>query len=314
MTELAGLLAALSVLCAVGGYVLIQQRRHYEARLEMHVAGYATLSAPLANPTEQLTRPKNSHPLIGISPLQLAQAGMTITPRRFLVIQLATGVFGLALAWLFGRSIASLVLLALPAGFVIGLILPRLIVKFKRDRRLRKFENQFASALDSLANSAEVGLSISQAMEVVSRDMPAPLGNEFTQVLRSLGMGLPLSEALNQLADRVPTRDVEIFVAAINIQYRTGGGLSQVLHKIANTVRERVNMRSEIRALTAQQRYSAYIISALPIILAIALRLLNPNYFNALMQPGMMRIMLFASAVGIVAGLVCMLRIADIEV
>jgi tight adherence protein B len=314
VTELAGLLAALSVLCAVAGYVLIQQRRRFEARLQTYVAGSTAFAGPLTASAEQPTHPKPSRQLIGISQLQLVQAGMPITARRFLVIQLLTGTFGLALAWLFGRSVGPWILLAVVAGLVIGLSVPRLVVKFKRDRRLSRFESQFANALDSLANAAEVGLSIAQAMDAVARDMPAPLGPEFGQVLRSLGMGLPLSEALDQLADRVPIRDVEIFVAAISIQYRTGGGLSQILHKIATTVRERVNIRSEIRALTAQPRYSAYLISALPIVVAILLKFLSPAYFALLMQPGTMRIILAAAAVGIVVGFFSMLRIADIEV
>jgi tight adherence protein B len=314
MTELAGLLAALSVLCAVAGYVVIQQRRRYEARLHLYVAGNAAYSGPLSAPAETPARAKPARPLIGISPLQLVQAGMTVTARHFLVIQLLAGTFGVAVAWLFGRSLGAWLLLALSAGLVIGLSLPRLVVHFKRTRRLRGFESQFANALDSLANAAEVGLSISQAMDALARDMPAPLGPEFSQVLRSLGMGLPLSEALDQLAERVPIRDVEIFVAAINIQYRTGGGLSRILHKIAATVRERVNMRSEIRALTAQQRYSAYLISALPIVLAVILKFLCPTYFAMLIQPGTMRVILVAAVIGIVAGFFSMLRIADIEV
>jgi tight adherence protein B len=151
-------------------------------------------------------------------------------------------------------------------------------------------------------------------MEAVAREMPAPLGTEFTQVLRGLGMGQPLTEALDQLADRVPLRDVEIFVAAVSIQYRTGGGLSHIMHKIAATVRERVNMRSEIKALTAQQRYSAYLISALPVALAVVLKFISPDYFAQLMQPGMMRIILLAAIFGVVAGFFTMLHVAKVEV
>jgi tight adherence protein B len=188
------------------------------------------------------------------------------------------------------------------------------VVNFKRSRRLLTFEGQFANALDSLANATEAGLSVSQAIEAVARDMPAPLGTEFGQILRSLGMGLSLIEALEQLADRVPSRDVEIFVAAVSIQYRTGGGLSHLMHKIANTVRERINMRSEIRALTAQQRYSAYLITALPVVIAMVLKFVSPTYFAMLMQPGMMRLILFGAAGGIIVGFFLMLRIADVEV
>jgi tight adherence protein B len=129
-----------------------------------------------------------------------------------------------------------------------------------------------------------------------------------------MGMGISLAEALDQLAERVPSRDVELFAASLSIQYRTGGALSPVLRKIAYTVRERVNMRSEVNALTAQQRYSAYVISLLPVTLLVLIKFISPNYFALIMQPGMMRFILVGSAVGIVVGLFVMLRIADVEV
>jgi tight adherence protein B len=314
LTPIAGALAAIAMLCMVGGYAVIQQRRRYEARLQTYLAGSPAFTGTLVAPVEPLTRRRTSNPLIGIAPLTLVQAGMTVTAHRFLTIQLSMSLFGLMVGWLIGRSLGQWLLLALVAGAVIGVALPRLVVKFKRDKRLLKFESQFANALDALANAAEVGLSVSQAMEAVARDMPAPLGTEFTQVLRGLGMGQPLIGALDELADRVPLRDVEIFVAAISIQYRTGGGLSHIMHKLAATVRERVNMRSEIQALTAQPRYSAYLIAALPIIVATIMKFLNPAYFDLLLQPGVMRIALVGAAFGIIVGLFVMLRIADIEV
>jgi tight adherence protein B len=188
------------------------------------------------------------------------------------------------------------------------------MLRIQRGRRLRLFEQQLDSALDSIANSMQVGLSIPQALEMVSRDMPAPLGPEFGQVLREMGMGLGLGEALDHLAERVPLQDVQIFAAAVHIQHRTGGHLSGVLRTIANTVRERVNLRGEIRSLTAQQRFSAYLVGALPIFLALALKFLSPAYFDRLLEPGLMRLFLVLAGVGIALGFHFMLRIADIEV
>src|SRR5690349_5525508 len=107
MTELAGAFAALAVLFTVGGYAVIQQRRRYDARLQIYLAGSTTFSGPLVAPVEQPTKQRPSNPLIGINPLTLVQAGMTITARRFLIIQLSTGLFGLAVAWLLGQSLES---------------------------------------------------------------------------------------------------------------------------------------------------------------------------------------------------------------
>jgi tight adherence protein B len=318
LAQFTGLLGALSVVFAVGGYAVVLQRRHFEARLSAYVGGNAPVRH-VVDRSPRLTQRRLSLRCwpIGADPIQLVRAGVSLTTRKFLCIQLATAGFGLLLAWVLGRlaglTSVSLVL-GLLFGLVLGVFVPHLVLRLKRRRRFIKFESQFANALDSLANAAEVGLSVSQALENISRDLPAPVGPEFQQVLRGLGMGLPLTEALDQLAYRVPQRDVELFVAAVSIQHRTGGGVSQILHKIASTVRERVNMRSEIRALTAQQRFSAYLISALPIVIAMIIKFVSPKYFDMLLQPGMMRILVFAAVAGIVAGFYFMMRIADIEV
>lgn len=319
LDQVAGLIAGFSALLAFTGYALAVERRRLDTRLAVFVGGR---SQPLAAAGSRESRrgPRSSFwrqlPIVA-SAVQLTQAGVSLSPRRFAVIQLATGLFGTGVA----RVVTARVglggpglVLVLVIGTLAGLAIPRIILRFKRGRRLTRFEGQFASALDSLANAMEVGLSLSQALETVSRDMPAPLGPEFGQVVRGLGMGLPLAEALDQLAERVPIRDVEIFVTAVHIQYRTGGALTTVLRNIATTVRQRVNLRSEIRAMTAQQRFSAYLISGLPVLIALAVKFLSPEYFNMLLAPGTMRALLVGGCCGIVFGFYFMMRIADIEV
>jgi tight adherence protein B len=109
-------------------------------------------------------------------------------------------------------------------------------------------------------------------------------------------------------------RDVEIFVAAVHIQHRTGGSLTQVLRTIAATVRERVNLRAEVRSMTAQQRLSGYLLGGLPVFIAGIMKLVSPAYFDQLLQPGTIRLLLVAAGAGILAGFYCIMRIADIEV
>jgi tight adherence protein B len=317
--QIAGLIGGLSVLLAFGGYVVVLQRRRLDARLAVFVGGQPLQVAPSV--------PRKARSLsdwlfwrrlrIGVTPQQLTQAGVSVTPRAFLFLQLAAGWLGLACAWLLAGRIGLAgvgVAVALAIGGLLGLLGPRGVLRFKRSRRLARFEGQFASALDSVANAMEVGLSLSQALETVSRDMPAPIGPEFGQVVRELGMGLPVGEALDGLVERVPLRDVEIFVAAVHIQYRTGGALSEVLRTIAATVRQRVNLRAEIRSMTGQQRLSGYLISGLPVFIALIMKFVSPGYFDQLLQPGTIRLLLVGAGAGIVIGFYCMMRIADIEV
>jgi tight adherence protein B len=123
-----------------------------------------------------------------------------------------------------------------------------------------------------------------------------------------------LGEALDHLAERVPLQDVQIFAAAVHIQHRTGGYLSDVLRTIASTVRERVNIRGEIRSMTGQQRLSAYVVGTLPFLLALVLKFVSPVYFARLLEPGLMRLLVLVALGGIGLGFYFMLRIADIEV
>jgi tight adherence protein B len=227
------------------------------------------------------------------------------------------GIVGLGLARLVATrfELTGLVLLAVLAlGLAIGLALVRLGLVLKRRYRLRRFERQFPLALDNISNAIQAGLSLPQALELIARDMPAPLGSELALVVREMGLGLSIEEALSRLELRVPLSDVEIFVAAVHIQYRTGGNLSEILRAIANTIRERLRIRAEIRVMTAQQRISAYIVSALPLMIALALKFLSPSYFDKLTQEGTMRGLVIMAGVGMVCGFYTMTRIADIEV
>jgi Flp pilus assembly protein TadB len=147
MTEFAGLIAALAVLCTVLGFATHQQRRRYDLRLQTYLAG-AAASGPAISLTALPARPRPPRKLLGINQLQLVQAGMTMTARKFLVIQLLLALSGVVLAWIFGRSLGLWLLPVMAGAFVVGVALPRIFVRFKRSRRLSKFESQFASAHD----------------------------------------------------------------------------------------------------------------------------------------------------------------------
>ena len=320
--QLASVMAGLAVLLAVAGYAVSLERKRLEDRLQAFVGSGMVTARPKATPAARPRRRSRAMPIfrrlrLGAHPRQLSQAGVTVTPRHFATLQLCAALSGVALAYLSGAklgldTVTRMALMALLAA--VGLAVPHVILRVKRARRMRTFERQLPGALDSIANSLQVGLSIPQALEMVSRDMPAPLGPEFGQVLREMGMGLGLGEALDHLAERVPIQDVQIFATAVHIQHRTGGYLSEVLRTIASTVRERVNLRGEIRSLTAQQRFSAYVVGALPFFLALALKFVSPAYFARLLEPGLMRMLVMLAFAGIGLGFYFMLRVADIEV
>jgi tight adherence protein B len=323
LDQLAAVLAGLAVILVAGGLALRIERGRLEARLKGFI--HPRLAPPETVAAGTLVRPASrkrrslipNWARLGASAADLGQAGLTLSPRKFLALQVMSGLAGIWMGRLgaanFGLEGVEQVLMV-GGATAVGLWLPRGLLSLKRSQRMSRFESLFPNAIEALANALQAGLSLPQSLELVARDMPKPVGPEFNRVVREMAMGLGLGEALYGLHERIPLNDVEIFVTAVHVQYRTGGNLSDILRSLAYTIRERLRIRGEIKALTAMQRISAIIVSVLPVGIAVAIKFLNPAYFDRLLQPGMMRILLIVAATGIVTGFYAMLRIADIEV
>ena len=322
LDQILGVLAGLAVMLASAGLALQIEHARLNARLRVFVgAGPAaagrTTAKDLQTARSDRRRLFPGWARLGAEPLELIHAGLALSPRRFLGLHVAAILLGAGLARLAAArsgSEGAELLLIVAAGIVGGRWLPRAVLALRRGRRLDRIERQFPVAVDALANALQAGLSLTQALEKLGRDMPPPLGPELSQVFRELGVGLPLAEALDRLAERVPLGEVEIFVAAIQIQHRTGGNLSQILRGIAETIRQRLRIRGEIKVLTAQARLSAFIVSGLPFVVALAIKFVNPRYFDLILEPGTMRMLLMGAGLAILGGFYVMRRIADIEV
>jgi tight adherence protein B len=149
---------------------------------------------------------------------------------------------------------------------------------------------------------------------LVAQHSPEPTASEFGVVAREIGLGVHLADAIGRLATRTANPDYALVAIIIRVQHEVGGNLSRILDGIANTIRERLRIRGEIRAITGQQRLSAYIVSALPVFIAVVLRFIAPTYFAKLLEPGAMRILIVMGVLLLVAGFYVLRRIADIEV
>jgi tight adherence protein B len=150
-------------------------------------------------------------------------------------------------------------------------------------------------------------------MEMVSREVPDPMGTEFRRVVREVGLGISHQEAMQNLLRRVPSDDLDLLITAINIQHEVGGNLAQILTTIGHTIRERVRIKGEIGVLTAQVRISGYIITAMPVALGGIIFLMNPGYMMGLfVWPYIC--MPIASVVMIILGYFAMRKITSIEV
>jgi tight adherence protein B len=201
-------------------------------------------------------------------------------------------------------------------GALIGFFLPRFYVKRQQAVRLNKFNDQLGDMLNLMVNGLRAGYSTMQAMEAVSRELPAPISDEFHRVVQEMQIGISMEKALDNLLRRIPSDDLDFVVTAINVQREVGGNLSEILDTISFTIRERVRIKGEIRVMTAQVRTSGIVLSMIPVFLTAALWFISPEYIGSFFDRGPVCGWLAVGTIVlmIVSGYFVMMKIADIEV
>ncbi len=245
----------------------------------------------------------------------LLRADLRLTVGEFLLLRTAVALGAFFFGFVVGRGLTRPILgLFVGMLFAIGgWLLPHYYVLWRARRRLHQFVNQLGDTIGLMANSLRAGYSLLQTMDLVARESAPPIADEFRRVVREVGLGVPMQEALEHLLRRVPSEDLDLLVTAIAINHEVGGNLAQILDVIGETIRERVRIKGEIRVLTAQQSLSGYIISLLPVGLAVLIFLLNPDYLTSLFTwPWIC--MPIGAVICMVAGFLVMRRIVAIEV
>jgi tight adherence protein B len=194
-------------------------------------------------------------------------------------------------------------------------------VKFLRAKYYRSFEDQLADTLMLMANGLRAGFSFLQSMEMVSRESPPPISDEFGRVVQEISVGVPINDALQNLADRVKSMDLNLMVTAVIIQREVGGGLAEILETISEVISERMRIRREIKVLTTQGRMSGLILAALPMAIGLAIHLMSkasapyePSFVEALFYDVRGQIMLGGALVLQLIGAFFIMRIVSIKV
>jgi tight adherence protein B len=222
-------------------------------------------------------------------------------------------ILGAAIGWLFGGRSEIIAII----GAVIGSFLPRLYVKRKQSQRLINFNNQLADMLNLMVNGLRAGYSTMQAMEAVSREMPQPISTEFHRVVQEMQIGISMEQSLDNLIRRIPSDDLDLIIAAMNVQREVGGNLAEILDTISHTIRERVRIKGEIRVLTSQVMYSGRFLAMMPIFITLILYAINRPYMMQFFDPETRLVgipMLIVAVLMILSGYYVMTRIASIEV
>jgi tight adherence protein B len=239
----------------------------------------------------------------------IEQSGVQTTPSAVVMSSIIGAAIGFLLALLFTNQV-----LARPLAALLGLAAPVAYLRHKATKRLKRFEEQFPEALDLLSRAIRAGHAFQTAMGMVADELPEPVGPEFKKTFDQQNFGLPLKDALNELAERVGLLDVRFFVTAVLIQRDTGGNLSEILDNLAHVVRERFKILRQVRVHTAHGRFTGYVLLALPALLACALMFINPEHMGLLFKERMGQMMILAAIIMQTIGYFWIRQVIKIEV
>jgi len=242
----------------------------------------------------------------------IKQAGLDWTLERLLAAMTVTGIAGGFLGAVFLKTLSTLTAVLVMGG--IGLALPYLFVLRKRTKRMATFEEQLPEALDFLARSMRAGHAFSISLEMMSDEMPDPVGMEFRTLFNEQNLGAPIELALRNLTERVPLVDVRFFASAVMMQRQTGGNLAEILGRLAYVIRERFRLKGQVRAASAHGRMTAGILTAMPVCTMFALLVVAPGYLQGMAADPDGQYLIGGSIVAQVIGNLCIRKIIKIKV
>ncbi len=207
----------------------------------------------------------------------LDQADLHITPSRLVMFSVMAGILGAMAA-----SVITVSLLVMVVAGLVSAALPFIHVWWRRKKRFEAFLEHLPDALDLMSRALSAGHAFSEALQMVSSEMPEPIATEFRKTYEEQNLGLSLKLALENLTQRIPLLDLRMCVTAVLIQRETGGNLAEILEKVAYTIRERFRILGDLKTLTTSSRMSAWLLCGLPIFVTFAITAMNPEYMSVL--------------------------------
>ncbi|MRX11415.1 pilus assembly protein [Pseudoduganella sp. FT25W] len=240
---------------------------------------------------------------------QVREFFLFIDPRQLFAVNMAGMVMGALVIGVAAHSVILGVVTLAGLGFA-----PRIVYRTMRQRRMVRFESQLPDALMMLAGGMRAGAGFGSALAQLVAEAPAPLGQEFSLMLREQRIGVTLEQSLSNLAHRVPTQTTTLVVSAMRIAAETGGGLAETLERTAGTIRSRLQMEGKIKALTAQGKLQAWVVGLLPILLGMVLSKMEPAAMDLLWSTRMGWATLVAVAILEMMGVYVIRKIIAIDV
>jgi len=240
---------------------------------------------------------------------KLVAADWSVTVSEYWLLRLGAALLAFMVGLLVLRNVLPALGLAFLAYLGPGVLLFRSILA-----RQRLFQNQLLDTLTLIRGAVAAGYSFQQSLNVVIQEMRPPISEEFRQVRREVELGIPLSRALESLAARMESEDFNLVVIVLIINMQIGGNLTAILNVVMKTIRERIALFSEIRALTAYANFAGYLLTLLPFVTVVILAVLSPVYWRQLLEPGATRIALIYALCSLLVGNVLLRRVGRLKV
>jgi tight adherence protein B len=241
--------------------------------------------------------------------LLLERANVDMTLGLFILCSVVAGGVAIFLFLIVGQP----VYLALVVG-LIALVCPYFYLKFITWKRMRRFLEQMPDGLDMMSQSLQAGLGLTQAMVFVAKEMPDPLGTEFSVFIEEVNLGLPLADALKKLEERMALPEVRLFNTALMVQREVGGSLAELLNKLAEIIRDRFRIERLIKSLTGQNRMSAWTVCSIPPFLAVFFFIREPEMMNDMLNDPMGRGMLAAALFLEILGIIVFRKLIKVHI
>lgn len=294
------------------------ERQTVAKRMTAYTQDAGINAAPVRRPSAagwhglltQLGRHAGSAPKASLLNIKMQQAGMKFKGAEFLVLSVGLSIIAGLLIFILTRG-------SITAAVIVGLLvylLFQIYIEQRISRRMTAMNNQLGDALSLMANALRSGLSFLQAVEVISREMTNPIAEEFSRLLKEMNLGVTTEDALYNLTNRVRSDDLDLVVTTVLIQRQVGGNLAQILDTIGATIRDRLQIKGEIRTLTAQGRLSGWIVGLLPLFMMGILLVLSPDYIKELFVDPFGHLLFGFGIATQILGVIMIRKIIDINV
>jgi tight adherence protein B len=242
-------------------------------------------------------------------PMKIAQAGLSWSKTKFLIISAGLGLFAFVALFIVSGSLLP----AVAAGFAAAFGVPRWLLSFLKKRREKKFLNHFPDGVDVIVRGIKSGLPLLDCLKVIASDSQEPIKSEFKSIVETQTIGMPIGEACAKLYSRMPLPEANFFGIVISIQQKAGGNLSEALGNLSKVLRERKKMKAKIVAMSMEAKASATIIGALPIAVGTLVYLTSPDYIELLWMTDLGRIMMAGCAMWMGIGVFVMKQMINFD-